>query len=386
VTALAGRLSRPELLRTAAIGACLAVFLVSWGLIHRGFYAESPIVDTGLYQAYGDAVLRGEVPYRDFDLEYPPGALPVFVLPSLAPAADYVAYFEWLMATLGLATILVVARIRLAAAAFVAVSPLLVGSLLLSRFDLWPVFLTTSALVALLLERHRLGWGLLGAAVTAKLWPFLLVPLALVWSARRGRARAALWGLGVFVAVVVPFALLAPGGLWHSVWVQASRPLQIESLAASFVTTFGSPVVETSHGSQNLVGRDVLAALSTVAEVAVVVALWVAFARRPVELERFAAAAVAAFVAFGKVLSPQFLVWLVPLVPLVRGRRGGAATALLTVALVLTQAWFPARYWDYVYEQRLAGVVLGRNLVLVALVAVLALPLASRRRMGDSPA
>jgi hypothetical protein len=36
--------------------------------------------------------------------------------------------------------------------------------------------------------------------------------------------------------------------------------------------------------------------------------------------------------------------------------------------------WFPLRYWDYVASFHLAGVVLARNLALVALFAVLALP------------
>ena len=48
---------------------------------------------------------------------------------------------------------------------------------------------------------------------------------------------------------------------------------------------------------------------------------------------------------------------------------------LLTVALVLTQVWFPQRYFDYALEFRNAGVVLTRDLVLVALLAVLAWPL-----------
>jgi hypothetical protein len=90
---------------------------------------------------------------------------------------------------------------------------------------------------------------------------------------------------------------------------------------------------------------------------------------------------VCAFVALGKVLSPQFLIWLIPLVPLVRGRRGLVATGLLTAALVLTQVWFPQRYFDYALHGRLAGVVVLRDLVLVALLGVLALP-ASRLRLG----
>ena len=94
---------------------------------------------------------------------------------------------------------------------------------------------------------------------------------------------------------------------------------------------------------------------------------------------RYSAAAVCAFVAFDKVLSPQYLLWLIPLVPLVRGRRGIAAAALLTVACVLTQVWFPERYFAYALHFHLAWVVLLRDLLLVALVAVLALPTGRRR-------
>jgi len=214
--------------------------------------------------------------------------------------------------------------------------------------------------------------------VAAKLWPLVLVPLALVWSIRRGRGWSALVGGAVLVAVFLPFVILSPHGVWASLSGQASRPLQIESLGASLFTTFDNPRVISSHGSQNVAGHGSVAAVFSFAQIAALLALWIAFARGPATRDRFvrySAASVCAFIAFGKVLSPQFLIWLVPLVPLVRGRRGIAATMLLTLALVLTQVWFPQRYWDYVGSFRLAGVVLARDLVLVALLAVLVLPL-----------
>ena len=211
----------------------------------------------------------------------------------------------------------------------------------------------------------------------------------LVWSYRAGRIRAALVGLAVTTAIFVPFAIVAPHGLWNSVSGQASRPLQIESLGASLFTAFGHPAVISSHGSQNIAGHGAVAAFFAVLQLATLVALWLAFARGPTtndRLVRYSAAAVCAFVAFGKVLSPQFLLWLIPLVPLVRGRRGVAATVLLTVALDLTQVWFPRRYWDYVYAFDGAGAVLVRNLALVALLAVLAWPdrVAQARPMPQS--
>jgi len=210
----------------------------------------------------------------------------------------------------------------------------------------------------------------------------VLVPLALAWSVRHGRTRAIGYGALVLGVAVVPFLVVAPHGLIDSVRGQASRPLQIESLGAALLTTFGHPHVVYSHGSQGLGGHVWLGAFFVVAQAAALLALWIAFAGGPATEERllrFAAACVCAFIAFDKVLSPQYLLWLIPLVPLVRGRRGVAATTLLTAALVLTQVWFPWRYFEYATHFHLAVVVLLRDLVLVALLAVLALPQLSPR-------
>ena len=48
---------------------------ISWALLHTGFWSGTQIIDTPVYQRYGEAILDGQVPYRDFDLEYPPAAL-----------------------------------------------------------------------------------------------------------------------------------------------------------------------------------------------------------------------------------------------------------------------------------------------------------------------
>ncbi len=371
----AARWSLPEDRVTVALAAS-AVFLIAWALVHTLFWAHGALVDWPTYKNYGDAIVAGHLPYRDFPVEYPPGALPVFVLPSLVGGA-YASSFAWLMALCGVALVFVVAWLRPAAAFYVALAPLLAGSLILSRFDLWPALLATAAIGALLADRHRIGWALLGAAVAAKLWPLVLVPPALVWSLRRHRVRDVLVGAAVLALVVVPFAVLAPHGVWTSVSGQASRPLQVESLGASLLTTFGHPRIVSSHGSQNVAGHAALATGFAVIQVGLLLALWIAFARGPASTERllrYSAACVCTFVVFGKVLSPQYLLWLIPLVPLVRGRRGLAATGLLTAALVLTQIWFPQRYFDYALRFQLAGAVLLRDLVLIALFAVLSWP------------
>ena len=394
--------SRPADAATAATAAllALAVFLVSWGALHRGFYTRDVIVDTPVYHGYGDAMADGEIPYRDFRLEYPPAALPAFALPSLGNGGDLDAFtrrFELLMAACGAATIALLALLlgrlgaspaRLAAALlFVAAAPLAVGSVVLSRYDLWPAALTAAALAALVALRFRLGLAVLGLAVAAKLYPGVLLPLALAFVWRRAGRREALVCGGVFAAVVaacfVPLYVLDPGGVLYALGRQASGTLQTESpgsavlLAAHHAVGAGLEM-KSSHGSQNLTGPAavVLAALLSGAQLAALAWTWIAFARGPAGRERLllaSAAAACAFVALGKVLSPQFLIWLVPLVPLVRGRRGLLASALLALALVLTQAWFPFRYWDLAleFDAVASWLVVARDLVLVALLAVL---------------
>jgi hypothetical protein len=376
--------------RLVSAAAAAALFLVSWGLLHHGFYTRDQITDTPVYQRYGEAITDGQVPYRDFPLEYPPAALSVFLLPALGDGdSSYDRRFEGLMAALGVACVLLVAAVGpFWAPIVVAVSPLLLGSVMLSRFDLWPAALTVAALALLVTGRFRLGLGTLGLATAAKLYPAVLAPLAVahVWRVR-GR-REALIGVGTFLAVlaavVIPFAVVAPGGVWDAFWQQAGRPLQIESLGAGLLLgahhLFGFGItMESSHGSQNLAGvaPDTLAVLSTVVQVAALATIWVWYARGPAGRDRLlaaSAAATCAFVAFGKVLSPQFLIWLIPLVPLVRGRRGLVASGLLASALLLTQLWFPFRYWELAleFDQAASWLVLARDVVLVALTLLLA--------------
>jgi uncharacterized membrane protein len=402
------RWSLPAERRQAAAAGlvALAVFGAAWALLHHGFYRRDQIVDTPVYQRYGDAMLDRQVPYLDFRVEYPPAALPVFLLPAIGDGHDERTYrrnFERLMVVCGLLALAGVAialsALRaeperlLAALGFAALAPLALGSVILTRFDLWPAALLVLGLAGVLADRRRTGLGVLGLAAAAKIFPVVVVPPALAYVWRRyGRREAVICG-AVFAGVVafcfLPFVRLSPGGVWDSLHRQVERPLQIESLGSSFLLLahqFGAWAVHLnlSHGSQNQGGSlaDTLAAVQSVLQALVVLGLWVAFARGPATKERlvrYSAACVAGFIAFGKVLSPQFLIWLIPLVPLVRGRRGLAASVVLTLALVLTQLWFPYRYWRLaLHQDALASwLVFARDLVLILLVVVLAVP--SRR-------
>ncbi len=389
--------SDPQRLLAGAAG----LFLVALTLLHWGWYQHALILDTVEYHRYGDAMVRGQVPYRDFSVEYPPGALPTFVLPALGrpSLALYNREFQILIALCGVGALAAMwwalrslgATIERTAAAlcFFALAPLLLGSVILYRYDLWPAALTVAGLAAVLARRERLGFAAIGLGIAAKAFPAVVVPPAFVYVWRTRGPREALLCLGAAVAVavvvVVPFLALAPHGVWESVVLQTTRPLQIESLGSALLIaahhTWGLALtMVSSHGSQNLVGSAPHAAgtTSTVVLLVALLGIWLAAARGPAtpeRLVRWTAASLAVFIAFDKVLSPQFLIWLLPIVPLVAGRRGVAGSALLALALLLTQVWFPIRYFDLVHFDELPSwVLLARDLVLVALVVVLTAP------------
>jgi hypothetical protein len=386
----------PRRFTELAAVAAAALFLLSWAGLHTAWYDDSEIVDIPVYADYGNAIANGSVPYRDIRPEYPPGALPAFVVPALLSEDEhgFRNVFEWLMALFGVATVLLAAvtlrglraskERTVGALALIAAFPLLLGSVVLTRFDLYAAAFVAAALAALVHRRDRLGFGLLGAAVAVKLYPAVLVPVALayVWQ-RRGR-REALVSLTFCAAVValafLPFLVVAPDGVAHSIGRQLSRPLQIESLGSAFYLAAHHLVgldveMRSGHGSQNLyaTGTAVTAVELTFVQIGVLVWIWLKRPSTAEGLVRWSAAALVAFVALGKVLSPQFLIWLVPVVPLVAGLRGLRASVLLAVALLLTQLWFPSRYWDLAREldPLPSTLVLLRDLVLVAVLVVL---------------
>jgi hypothetical protein len=387
----------PRRLTVAAVG----LFAVSLALLHWGWYQHALILDTVEYHRYGSAIVDGKVPYRDFGVEYPPGALPAFAAPAVGKPSFslYNREFQVLMALCGagaLAAMAVVLRSlnasverTVAALGFFALAPLVLGSVILYRYDLWPAALTVAGIAGILAARQRLGFAALGLGIAAKAFPAVVLPPALVYVWRTRGRREAFVSLGVaavvVAVVVVPFLALAPHGVWESIVHQASRPLQIESLGSAVLLAAHdlgglALTLDSSHGSQNLGGSlpDAVGAASSALLAAALVVTWLAAVRGPATAERlvqYAAASVVAFAAFGKVLSPQFLIWLIPLVPLVRGRRGLVASGLLALALLLTQVWFPIRYWDLVhFEAFPSWVLLARDLVLVALLAVLIAP------------
>ena len=384
----------------------IAVFVASWLFVcFVPAFANWLYGDVRFYENWGTVMANHAVPYRDFRIEYPPGALVTFIGPTyLRKLAGYHGtYYVWFrveLLVIGVAALVAMAwalahlgasRRRAYAALCVAgVAPALLGPIAFSRYDYWPTLLAVAAVGALAARRPLLACALASLGAATKVYPALFIPLALVelWRVRgaRGAAQGAVLAAAVAAVVSAPFVAVAPHGFAWALHRQVVRPLQVESLGAAFFAAahhlFGAHLhVVKRAGSDNLIGSgpDVAASLSAVATIVALLAVYWLYARSARTREQLViacAAAVTAYIAFSKVFSPQYLVWLIPLVPLVGGRRGIRACVVLVALLGLTQIWEPYRYGAYStsFPAWITALVLVRDLLVVTLLAVLLWP------------
>ena len=196
-----------------------------------------------------------------------------------------------------------------------ALVPFVLGPLALMRFDPWPTALVLGALLALQRRHPTLALTLLAAGALVKTWPLLLLPLFLVHGVPR-RAWAAF--VGVFAAGWLPFALLAHGGVYNSAVGQVNRHLEFESVGASILFALDRPVhlfFEAGSFSVSGSGADAIARIQSALQLlGVVLIAWLyrRSGRRPADLLAATAATVAVVAVAGKVLSPQYLIWVAP--------------------------------------------------------------------------
>jgi uncharacterized membrane protein len=375
-----------------AAAAATPIYLAACAVPDGGLFRAARFRDVHLYERFAEAVLDGRVPYRDFFMEYPPGALAVFLPPAAAGSGHYNAAFKALMALCGIAMIFLVAQllVRLGASVrrvwlgvlLLALSPLALGPISLNTYDAWPALLTVAALASLLAGAPLWALALLGAAFAAKVYPVVLLPPALVFvwrtAGREVATRAGAVFVGVAAVIVVPFFALAPDGLAESFRAQAARGLQVESLGgallavADHVALYSATVVHKTGRaiSYELSGSlaEALAAVSSALQVAAVLVVTWLYVRGRDDAFRLAAAfaaAIAGFLAFTRFFSPQYLVWLLPFVVLL----GPAAWVLTAAALVLAQLWF-FHYADVFSLGGYVWLVLLRDVLVLALFFV----------------
>jgi uncharacterized membrane protein len=387
--------------RAWGLGAVL--FLLACAPPWVGLYGPKGVGDMYLFRLYGHRMeIYHRWPYHDFFFDWAPGLVPPVLFPAWLPGDYYHAFHvldavyallalgavAWALALLGAAP----RRLYLGVGA-AAVAPFALGAISIDSLDYWPALFAAAGLAAFLAERYGAAAVLLGFAIVAKVYAIVFAPLLLIWLwRRRGRDAAVRFtavGAAVVVIVSLPFLIVGPTGLGFSIKSQFVRGLQMESLGASIlmaldhVGLYHARVVVGTPYSLDIGGGAAKAVGFLFTLVTIGALLWVygRYLRGPDERQRLVtacAAALTAYVAFNRVLSPQYIVWLIPLVPLVAGAAGVIAEGLLLAACAVTMTWFPGRFVHLQHISPVSWFVLLRNVLLVLVFVAAAWPLLRR--------
>jgi hypothetical protein len=337
----------------------------------------------GLYRSWSTQVLdEGEAPYSETDIEYPPGALPFLVLPGIfgTTVGTYRLVFVLMMAVIDLLGL--IACLRLAKRWQSPTAPWLwvilvgvLGPIAYSRFDLVPAVMSAWAI-----ERAAYGrWGWAGAwmsaGAVAKVYPFLLLPLMFISSPNRRRVAWA--SVAVAVATALP-VLTALDDVWRDVGrYHLSRGIHVESLWGSILFIASrqglASQLEFGAGALHFTGNvaEGLRFVCDLGVLAVMAAGIYVTARLPRGDVRMMSAAMLGTLCLAMVaspvLSPQFILWVVPLgVAAVAAEPSRSLPLLLTGIAVATAAIFPFLYSELASGAPLPVILLwGRNLALL---------------------
>jgi uncharacterized membrane protein len=330
--------------RAGSAGVLTAAGLISAGL---GFGAKSACwaggawnVGVEQYQAhcysdiyplyYTEGLAGGQVPYLDHHVEYPViiGAIMEAAAWTVRSVANpYTRGVDYFYVTVGLLAVFLVAGVLATAycagpdrrwtALLVAFSPALILSAFIN-WDLVAMGLMMMSLAAWAGRRTVLAGILLGLAVATKFYPLVVLWPLFLLCLRAGRMRA-FWtttatAAAAWLAVNLPVAIAAPSG-WATFYTfNSSRGADWGGIWY-FFQYLRWPVV----GSASVSTLNALSALVFGAGCLAIGVLALAAPRRP-RLVQLIFLTTAAFLISNKVWSPQYVVWLVPLVVLARPR------------------------------------------------------------------
>jgi len=338
----------------------------------------------------------GAVPYRDHAVEYPVitggfmwvtaeltrGWHSVAVDGSLPGKSELVVFGVITCLLLALTGLLAVAATAGAAgprrrwdAAIFAASPLLIFHAF-SNWDLIAMAFTSGALWAWARNRPVAAGILIGLGAAAKLYPALLIFPLLLLAYRTRVWRPVVWtavaAILTWLVVNVPVALAWRTGWWEFYKFSEQRPAEASTLWAMlkhfYPATFGDP--NSSAWSPPGIAVGALFAITLVA----IGWLSLKAPERP-RLAQLMFLTVAAFLLTTKVWSPQYSLWLVPLLALARPRwRLAILWQLSEIAVWIgTLLWLLSgtdQFKSLTYEG-LTGILLTRDAVLLLLVGLI---------------
>lgn len=385
-----------------------ALLPTEFGLLARHSAVQSTIGDVAYFAHAARGLLQGHTPYRSGFLSRPDQSLPylyppltlLLALPPIAAGNEYTAAFSLEILILSLLACAVLGhfarRLGLGAPVGLTAAVLIVatGPVWLTRVDSLQGLLVAGSALALAGGRRTVAVALVAIACLVKETALLAAVPVGVWclAPDRGnvlpwpkRVRELLWGLTPALLIFTLFLVWSRGGEVSSSLTSVHRGMELESIPASVALALSHFVpVHVYRGalaSEQLRGSDVsiLAILAISLGSVIIAAGSILLALG----HRHPATAIAMAVAVGlcatPVLSPQYLLDLLPVLAVVgyveTPKAWGVRLILLGLLLaILTQAEFPYLFGSVVALQPSGlAVLLLRNALLILVAAILAM-------------
>ena len=371
-----------------------------------------------------DQLFNGDIPIT----EYPPLSLIFFVIPRIF-FSDPFGYNIGYVIMIFVITIVGLHLMRRTAESLnmnpvwaMTIYSVLIALLLeyvADRYDIIPAVMTLASFYFFINKKMPAAFIILALAMMTKLYPAILLPIYLIiymverdW---KGFATGTVWFLIGAAVVALPCLLIEPDLIMGFMGYHSVRPLEIDSFAATLIYPFSlfgltdvwiqASTDAGSYGSDNLRGPlcDAVAPWLTPIMMVLIVLfiLWYGNVRYRLEKvdERAFVLSAAIFISLmifilvGKVLSSQYIIWVIPFLALSLllmkdHKLKWRIFWLSVVTVVLTQINFAYTYLVTGGGESISSLsiimILVRNLMLLAITLLLLKEIRNVRNHGFS--
>jgi hypothetical protein len=363
-------------LLTASTGLQIYSLCFSGGAVHG---------DVRLYHRVAQLLWAEQLPYRDYQFEYPPYAVLCFL--RLASLRAFQVGFGLQLLTVDVCVKLVIAvlawrhcnpRFWLLPPCFLMLGTAANQGFYLQRLDVIPSAISVAALLAFWKSRYFLAGFLISLGLGCKLYPVLFALPLLLLARQKGEGMSFTFGLFVGLLPLLIAGAYLPW--WRFLTFHAERGLQAESLYASllWLAAFLHLIeanwawVHAWFEVQSPINWLIVPVAQTLFGAAVfyaeVFVCW-HIIRGPIpslaQLARLLLIPLTAFVGFNLVLSPQFLFWMTGLAALAALEGDMLGPTLLTAAAVIIPAFYPSANYGTCFNLTEILALLARNLLVI---------------------
>jgi hypothetical protein len=329
--------------------------------------------------------------FRNLPYEYPLLSIIPFSLGLSVPTAWYQVAFALWMLLLAAIIFFVLSKTRSTSAAVAFAFYLVIGNWgdAAARFDLVPAALILGSVLLAARTKWKWAFALLALATMFKFFPVLLVIPFLIAQQKQYSEKWYSWhrwrALGVYCGICVMMTLLSLSlnivDTINPFLYFFNRPIQVESVPATILwlgNFWGFPIkIIQSYGSVNVISA-LSEAVSPLSSLCLIVGLlytfWLQW-RGKLDIYTASLLTILIIIITGKVFSPQYLMWIAPLLAFV-GKANWKWLITWGIIGLLTTWIYPNMYNSVPLKYvpllpEFYPVVLVRNLLIFGFIIVL---------------